>query len=472
MIIDALARLAAEEPRRAALASVQGTWNYAELWRGLNVMESRLKAATIPRGARVGVSVAELKLSWLSILALEKMGHAACAMPQGVQPSDLGLVNVGAVLTDGRWPLNTHTPIVDVTGGRAFAPAPGLSVANDRPERECFILLSSGTTGHFKKVQFSGALRDARLSMIVAQRGYGPATRHFIGNLGPWTAHGYTAPLAVWLRGGLVLVDQSDAPVDALATLKPNSVFTTPGIAATWVHGLGDRQIDLGPCRISLGGGPLSPQLFGALRKHFPDAVIQHVYAMTEAGSVTTTIVRSPEDLESHVPDADMRIEVVDTAGAVVPSGTIGAIRVRSPSLARGYLDDAVASATFFRDGWFYPGDLGYLRPDGRLVLTGRFTEIINYRGDKLAPSHFEEPIRRALDVVEVAVVGRPVPGRLDALHVFVATQEPLARTRVESALEQYSSGFSKIDLHVVQALPRNTMGKILYGQLRGMIKS
>ena len=58
--------------------------------------------------------------------------------------------------------------------GGAFGPAPGLASASSRPELERFILFSSGTTGHYKKVQFSGALRDARLEAVIRQRGYPP----------------------------------------------------------------------------------------------------------------------------------------------------------------------------------------------------------------------------------------------------------------------------------------------------------
>lgn len=52
----------------------------------------------------------------------------------------------------------------------------------------------------------------------------------------------------------------------------------------------------------------------------------------------------------------------------------MGEIRLRAPGMASTYFDNPEESARRFRDGWFYPGDMGYLRPDGQLVVQGRRT--------------------------------------------------------------------------------------------------
>lgn len=475
MIVDALARFAAEDPRNLALIVNNMPVTYAELWRGIGILETRIKNAAVPRGARVGVAIADLRLAWFAILALEKMGHPAFALPQNARVSQINLANTGAILTDGQphgtAVLDGDVPVVDVSTG-STTPAPGLGGHSNRPELERFILFSSGTTGAHKKVQYSGALRDARVAAQARARSYSPQTRHFAGNVGPWTGHGYITPLAIWSLGGTVVFHQIAEPLNALAAAKPNSVFATPGIAEDWMRLLGTKRIDGRGMRVSIGGGPLTAALYVALLEAFPGAAIQHVYAATECGPIAATKIETTQDLESHTLDPEIEIQIVDPDGNVLPTGTRGAIRVRSPVMVKHYLDDAPASAVFFRDGWFYPGDMGSIGHSGRLFVTGRFTEVINLRGDKVAPSVVEEPIKKALNAREVAAFSRPAPGKLDELHIFIVEGSPLTREIIERELKPLGSAFSKIGIHKSEGLPRTTTGKVQYGQLRTLIKT
>ncbi len=60
---------------------------------------------------------------------------------------------------------------------------------------------------------------------------------------------------------------------------------------------------------------------------------------------------------------------MVDEADRPLPPGATGRVRVRTEEMVQGYLDDEGLTAAFFRDGWFYPGDLGALGAAGRLTL-------------------------------------------------------------------------------------------------------
>ena len=65
-------------------------------------------------------------------------------------------------------------------------------------------------------------------------------------------------------------------------------------------------------------------------------------------------------------------------------------IRYRTPLMAAAYLGDEVATVETFRDGWFYPGDIGRLDADGSLYLTGRVSDTLNAGGTKIDPTEFE----------------------------------------------------------------------------------
>ena len=68
-----------------------------------------------------------------------------------------------------------------------------------------------------------------------------------------------------------------------------------------------------------------------------------------------------------------------------------GEIRVRGPMLCRGYTDAALTAEAFDADGFFRTGDLGHLRADGHVVLTGRSKELIIRKGENISPREIED---------------------------------------------------------------------------------
>ena len=99
----------------------------------------------------------------------------------------------------------------------------------------------------------------------------------------------------------------------------------------------------------------------------------------------------------------DSEIEIVDAQGALCPPGQSGAVRVRNPYMVNGYVNDAKATARCFRDGWFYPGDIGQWGPNGELDILGRNDEIFSFGGVKI-------------DAQLIDVIIKSTPGVRDAV--------------------------------------------------------
>jgi acyl-CoA synthetase (AMP-forming)/AMP-acid ligase II len=469
MIIDALARYAAEDPRSLAFVAGPHQMTYAEFWRGICAMETRIKHAAIPRAARVGIAIADLRLAWLAILALEKMGYPAFAAPPE-SPNALGLANTAAILIAGGPPPTDGTPVVDVSGALSLPPAAGLAAANARPEQERFILLSALTTGRNKRVPFANAQRDARLRMTIAQQEYGPSTRLFLGAWGPWTDTGYFGPLAVWSAGGVVIAHQQPGAAAAIAANKVTVATATLDMVEGWMRELGTNRITARALRLSLKG-PLPPAILVALHEAFQGVEIFCETGAAECGVAARSHIGAADDLRTLSLAPGIACEIVTPDGQALPDGQLGAIRWRSESTMRGYIDDAAASAIFFRDGWFYPGLMG-ARQDGRLAIAGRYAETIDVRGDVVAPADIEAMLIQGLGAHAVAALAKPVPGHLDELHLFIVEGAPVTPEVAALALKPLQGAFSKIRLHKIGVIPRNPAGKILYGSLRPLAKS
>ncbi|MFY1698648.1 amino acid adenylation domain-containing protein [Solwaraspora sp. WMMA2101] len=111
-------------------------------------------------------------------------------------------------------------------------------------------------------------------------------------------------------------------------------------------------------------------------------------------------------DVGLPVPGCEVRI--VDDAGCVAGDGQVGRIEVRGPNVAAGYHGDPAATAEVFVDGWLRTGDLGFLRDDGRLCVTGRNKDVVFVNGRTFHAADLEEVVAgtAGLPSGRVAVIG------------------------------------------------------------------
>jgi acyl-coenzyme A synthetase/AMP-(fatty) acid ligase len=103
-----------------------------------------------------------------------------------------------------------------------------------------------------------------------------------------------------------------------------------------------------------------------------------------------------------------VEIEIVDPQGHTVPPGAVGRLRCRG-SESKGFAaENDVEGDERFRDGWYYPGDIGTLDADGFIFLKGRTVDLIQRPGGDIFSSDIESVIAQHPSVQEVAAVGLP----------------------------------------------------------------
>ena len=168
------------------------------------------------------------------------------------------------------------------------------------------------------------------------------------------------------------------------------------------------------------------------------------------------------------LPGVDARI--VDGAGNPLPSGEIGVLAIRSGQVMREYWrrPDATADA-HTSDGWFITGDVASVAADGRITLQGRASDMIISGGENIYPKEIELVLDEIDGVVESAVIG--VPDRDFGERVIAvlvcdgpALDEAAIRPHLDTALARFKHPRR---VEVLDALPRNAMGKVQKGVLR-----
>ena len=195
-------------------------------------------------------------------------------------------------------------------------------------------------------------------------------------------------------------------------------------------------------------------------------------YSSTEGGGISylTGEDAAHPDREASVgrPVFAVDVECVDEMHRPLPPGEVGRIRYRGPAVATGFWNDTDASAEAFRDGWYYPGDLGMRDAQGFLYLNGRVKDMIIRGGINIYPGDIEAALQLHPAVVEAAVVGWPSREFNEEVAAFVIANGAIdAHELRELCRSRLASYKVPREVFVVPELPRNSLGKIVKAALR-----
>jgi acyl-coenzyme A synthetase/AMP-(fatty) acid ligase len=322
------------------------------------------------------------------------------------------------------------------------------------------VLRTSGTTGSYKMILLTPAQEAEMLRRKQTITGMTRETLISASNFPLWGAAGHRWAGSAWLAGGAVLINTRAehlalahpglthaatipqkviavlaAPTDAYPRNDALKLFVTAGTAT-------QTQIEQAKARIT-------PNVYNCL-------------VGTELGLATCTRLVTAEDHRWHQVVPGRIIEIVDDADKPLPLGEVGRMRVNVAGGPTGYLGDEETTRAFFKDGFFYSGDLGMMRADGRVALQGRATDVINVQGHKISPVPLEDRLREALGIDGVCVFSMQNEAGEEELHVALETRAPISVERLLAELRSQRIAFSARKVHYLRMLPRNHMGKLM----------
>jgi len=263
---------------------------------------------------------------------------------------------------------------------------------------------------------------------------------------------------------------------------------TVAGLLPAVVIGMVDLAKQSDPAQIpklkhiNTGGYPVASVTMDALG--LLTESIGNMYGSTEAAFVSVDRVFNKADFVNHsvgLPLAGVEIKVMNKEGKVVPKGTTGIVYVRSPSLLYRYYDDPVKSSLVLSDThWMNTDDVGYVGENGKLVVSGRASEIIMQNGIYLYPSQIEAVLKNHPDVRDVIVVSLPNDTYFEVACACLLLKT--GRNVTAGEIKEYYDGylirpfieaFSKGEPHfytIVDEFPKLATGKPDKKELRRMM--
>ncbi len=236
--------------------------------------------------------------------------------------------------------------------------------------------------------------------------------------------------IAAMFVAGTVVVQAVFDPAATLAAIEQHQIgeaLFVPTMSLAVVAAARESPADVSCLHSVMSAASSAPaSLWSELGKLLGVEQLVTAYGMTETSAASTfTLPGGPlDDLEHTVgypkpggiasdPALGGRVvqyKTVDpVTGADLPAGAEGELAARGPIVTPGYFQqpDATAAA-MLPGGWLRSGDLGYVRADGALVLTGRAKDLYKCGGELVTPAEVEALLNRRPDVVQAFVVGVP----------------------------------------------------------------
>jgi malonyl-CoA/methylmalonyl-CoA synthetase len=336
------------------------------------------------------------------------------------------------------------------------------------------ILYTSGTTGRSKGALITHGNVLATLTGLLAAWAWEPADTLLL-TLPLFHTHGLVVGLHCALAAGAtVLLRQrfeAAAVVEELLAGTATLFFGVPTMYVRLVdalRGVDDRAALTRMRLFCSGSAPLAPETFEAFRDLTGHAILER-YGMTETGmnlSNPYTGERIPGTVGTPLPGVSARI--VDAQGLDVLPGGEGELLVRGSNVFSGYWQAPEKTAeSFAHDSlgrrWFRTGDLARQDPEtGAFTLLGRRTELIISGGFNIYPREIEELLLSYPGVKEAAVAGRPHPEWGEVPVAFLVVDREIdANELIAWSRNQLAAFKVPKTIHVVDALPRNALGKV-----------
>lgn len=262
---------------------------------------------------------------------------------------------------------------------------------------------------------------------------------------------------------------------DALAVHRPTLFMAVPTVYQKLAdaHDAVDHQTRrrwteaCGGARLMVSGSAaLSPVLLQRWKQISGHTLLER-YGMTEIGMALSNPLhgpRVPGAVGFPLPGVTCRLS--DEAGFVVEGEGAGELQVKGEAVFQGYWNKPEASAAAFDGPWFRTGDLAQRDAEGRYQILGRLSvDLIKTGGFKVAAPEIEATLLEHPAVAECAVVGvsDPLWGQQVAAALVLKSGQELNLEKLR-AWSKARLAVYKVPgrLLVLEALPRNAMGKVV----------
>jgi acyl-CoA synthetase (AMP-forming)/AMP-acid ligase II len=496
---------------RVALIGRHRSLTFRQLDQEVNSAAAYLSSLGVERGSRVAASLGNHPEIVVAFLAAQRLGAIWVGVNLAYSPVEkaymlkdagasvlLALPDVIDALRAAQVsPGSLRMVSVAASGESDWSAGLGRCAGAARPDvpvdpwAPAGIAYTSGTTGRPK-----GAVHSQHNMIVAAQ-----VTEELNGYRSPDAVRATASPLTIlnMMIGGPVSAlangnrhvccDRIDIEgiAEWIRSERINTMALVPTIIRDLLTSPKIDQQELSSLKWVVIGAAMvpegMPELYESRFGHKPTVG----YGLTEA----PTVVSRTHDLTPRTPGAigraapHLEVAILDDDCRPVPTAAEGEICARATQSGKwagvytpplGYWNKPDETRKLLRGGWLHTGDIGKLDEEGELYIGARRSDLIVRGGANIYPAEVERVLLQNSKISDCAVFGRP-DERLGEIVVAVLEADPahdrdrlIEETRNE-CLRQLAKYKVPVEWHVLEALPRNAMGKTLKPELKKLLQ-
>lgn len=230
------------------------------------------------------------------------------------------------------------------------------------------------------------------------------------------------------------------------------------------------KELDFSKLHLTVSGGAALTTTAANTWMSVTGCTISEGYGLSETSPVVTFNRPGAEQIGTvgfAVRDTD--VQLWDAEDKPVDDGDSGQIVVKGPQVMTGYWNrpDETAKA-ISRSGYFKTGDVGIRQADGAIKIIDRLKDMIIVSGFNVYPNEVEEVLVSHPAVFEAAVVGKADERTGEAVHAFITLKGEVDEQQLQDYCRQHMTNYKvPKHIHVLEELPKSTVGKILRRELR-----
>ena len=476
--------------------------SWAEVAERIARLAGGLSALGIGRGDRVAILALNSDRYWEAMYAIPGLGAIMVPLNTRLAPPEIAFMladsGARAMIVDdnfvaipgqlaGQAPDLAHvihlgegaTPAGMIAWEALQATPPeGFGDAGDNDVAGIFY--TGGTTGRSKGVMLTHRNLVANAAMVIPAWDYRVDTVYI--HCGPMfhLADAASSFAITIVAGTHVFIPRFD-PADLLGEIQRNRVtncLLVPTMANATANHPDIARYDISSLRlIPYGASPMPDAVLQKARQTMPGIRFLHVYGMTEASPIVTSMDRTLPEPEGQRAQSCGRpallvdVRIADEADREVPRGTVGEVQVRGPNIMAGYWNLPDVTATALRGGWYHSGDGGWMDEDGYVHIVDRFKDMIISGGENIYSAEVESAASTLDGVAEVAVIGIPDDTWGEAVHAIVVPRpgRDITAEAVIAHCRTLIAGYKcprSVEIRA-ESLPLSGAGKVLKTALR-----
>jgi fatty-acyl-CoA synthase len=504
--------VAAEHPDRPFVIDDEGAYTYRDIAAWSERIARGLVAAGIAPGEHVALLVPNRAELVALLFGIARAGAVSVPVNLLLRARELGYVleqsrSVALVAVDRFRDLDHAAHLAEVTprlralrlrvGAAAELerdPDPALDAelaaraAAASADDVATIFYTSGTSGRAKGVVLTHDMQLRSAYGSAYTRGFEDGRRICFALPLQHVFAYVEGLLAALFVGGAVIMQAQFDPVRTLEAIerhRATEALFVPTMSLAVIDAVRGGDHDVSSLHsVMSAAAPAPARLWSELEELLGLEQLVTAYGMTETSAATTfTMPGDPmDDLVDTVgqpklggvagdPELGGRVAAYKTVdpfdGSDLPAGAEGELAVRGPIVTAGYYDRPDETADVMTaDGWLRSGDLGTIRPDGYVMLTGRSKDLYKCGAELVMPNEVEARLTEHPDVAQAYVIGVPDERMGEVGQAFVVAAEGRDPSPAE-LIEHCRAGLARfkvpVEVTVIEAaeLPLTASGKV-----------